>query len=756
MWQGYKNFDHYFNFDQRNDFFLEVIESIKLVDQPVAKTYNVNYINVPASFDIETYSCYNKGRKFAHMYVWQLGINGSTLIGRTWGEFVDTLHILSTGFNLDKHNRLILYVHNLSYEFQFMRKWIEWETDSKGKAVVFSLKPRKPIYALSALGIEFRCSYILSNYRLAYIGAKLLNTYKVEKKVGDLDYTVPRNCFTPLTPTEIGYCVSDVQVVMAYIQEQIEQYGNIAKLPLTNTGRVRNFTRDYVFGSYCKDPFERRAIAAAYYDRMSYLQITSEMEYDMLKSAFMGGFTHANALHVNTLLHGVGSGDLTSSYPATMCADYYPASSAKYVGQPTDEELANYLQTKCCLMCIEFYNLTLSFDYEGYISSSKCSVLSDDAVVNNGRVMSASHLITTITEIDFDIISKVYEADDFEIKHMYIYSRGYLPRDLIMAILKLYGDKTSLKGIADKVIEYMVSKNMINAEFGMIVTDIVRKEAIYTDDWVDPQAPDAQKQLEDYNQQYTRFLFYPWGVWVTAHARHNLWEAIFEFGEDYVYADTDSIKGLNFEKHLKFFDDYNTRQLHKLCNMCSYYKIPVTLCMPKTKKGVEKVLGFWDREEDYRYFKTMGAKRYCYEYEDGIFNMTVAGVNKTTAVPYLLSHFCGFDLDLCKLAYTSDPNLEEESKEAMKKLVDQHNSGKSYIAAFKAFTEALTIPPEHCGKMTHTYVDNHDCAVIVDNFGNRELAYEKSFTHLEPAGYDFSIAETFMDYLLFGITTDAL
>lgn len=751
-WVGYEEYDHNFNFGDQfgfENFISEVMDNLLVNQHPVVEKGSIKYYNIPASFDIETYSSYYKGRKFANMYIWQLGINGSTIIGRTWDEFTKCISLIVKTLNLSIENRLIIYIHNLSYEFQFMRKWLDWEKDKSGNDVVFSLKERRPIYALTSSGVEFRCSYILSNYALAYIGAKLLLTYPVEKKVGDLDYSLARNSKTELTPTELGYCLNDIRVVMSYIQEQIEQYGGIDKLPLTNTGRVRQFVHDYVTGSYCSSEYEHKKVRNQYYDLMTYLQLTSSKEYDMLKSAFMGGFTHASAIYVGEIMENMRCWDLASSYPAVMVSRYFPMSSATFVGQPTEEEFKELLSTKCCLFSLTLYDLEPEFDYEGYISESRCLTYSEDAVINNGRIMSADKVVLVCTELDFQIISKVYKAKDFEVHSMYTYERGYLPKDLILAILHLYGNKTSLKDIEDKIIEYMVSKNMTNASYGMIVTDIIRSEIIYyKDHWGDID-PNAIKQLNRYNSSFSRFLFYPWGVWVTAHARHNLWEAILEFGEDYVYADTDSIKGINGDKHEQFFIDYNRRQLHALCQMCMHYRIPLSKVQPKTKKGKEKTIGVWEEEEGYRYFKTLGAKRYCFVHNSGDFNMVVAGVNKSTAVPWLICQYCDCSLEtsVINTAYTSDPNREKEAKEALKLLVDQH---LDYTPLFNAFAVDLEIPEEGCGKMTHSYIDKPMVAFITDYQGNTEICYEKSCTHLEPASYSFSIAKNFAEFLQFG------
>lgn len=741
MWEGYKNYDHFYTMSQLDAFFEEVRVS------QLSKVGNkIRYYNIPASFDIETSSLrLDNDEKFAEMYIWQFGLDGSVMIGRTWLEFTVFMRELTNRLYLDLANRLIVYIHNLAYEFQFIRKRIKWAKDTEGMDVVFSLKPRKPIYALSAKGIEFRCSYIYSNYGLEYLGANLVTRYPVQKLSGDLDYRLIRHSGTPLTDQEIGYCINDVRVVMSYIQEEIENNGNdISQLTLTNTGKVRKYCRGYCNG---EGEYNQKKIGYEYHAIMKSLKIRSSKEYWQLKQAFAGGFTHAGYLHSRELMKDVGSADLTSSYPAVMCYAYFPMSTSTFIGRVDDrEKFYNLLKNYCCLFDVRFYNIYQEFDYECYISESKCTH-KEKCVTNNGRVSSADCIQISCTEIDFDIISKVYYFDEFEVFNMRIYDKGYLPERFIQSILQLYKNKTALKGVEGKEVEYMVSKNMINSSFGMAVTDIVRDDAIYVDGHWDSLEGDDLSQLTDYNQSFSRFLYYPWGVWVTAHARYNLWRAILEFGPDYVYADTDSIKGINFDKHKLFFLRFNAEVRLKLYAMCRYHKIPYADVEPLTKKGVSKLLGVWDIEEPYRYFKTLGAKRYMYEHLSGEFNITVAGVNKRTAVPYLLSKYCGFDYNLCKLAYTSDPRKQKEAKEAMSQLISIHNSGISYLPAFDRFEECLEIPPEHAGKLTHTYIDYAKSAVVTDYLGNKNLCTELSSTHLEPAGYYFSISKQYLDFL---------
>src|SRR5574344_495032 len=112
-----------------------------------------------------------------------------------------------------------------------MRKWFDWIS-------VFAVKDRTPIKAMTEQGIEFRDSYILSGLPLKLV-AENLTSHNIKKLVGDLDYSLIRTDVTRVTDKELGYMLNDVVILIYYITEQIEQYGNIAKIPLTNTGRVR-------------------------------------------------------------------------------------------------------------------------------------------------------------------------------------------------------------------------------------------------------------------------------------------------------------------------------------------------------------------------------------------------------------------------------------------------------------------------------------------------------------------------------------
>lgn len=676
------------------------------------KKTSIHYYNCSCAFDIETTSFIDSNNeKSATMYVWMLGINGLCMMGRTWEEFTDVINAVVEILDLDENNRIVIGIHNLGYEFQFMRHYFEWEN-------VFSVDIRKPVYAITKNGIEFRDTLILSGYKLETVG-KNLHTYKVKKMVGDLDYSKIRNCKTKLSEKEVGYCINDIKIVMAYLQECIDTEGDITKIPLTKTGYIRRYVKNACFGL---DMNEKNYKKWDYMTLIQNLTLDPE-EYRMLKRAFCGGFTHASPFYSGKICENVMSMDLTSSYPTQLCLPKFPMSKGEIHNISSKKDFEESLKLYCCLFDIEIENLQSKFMYDAYISRSRC-IQCDNPIISNGRVVSADRVVMTLTEQDYNIIKNVYTLDRIKIGKMYRYKRGYLPKDFVRSVLELYKSKTELKGLEgnDKngvpySVTYLNRKEMLNSCYGMTVTDIVRDDIIYEDDWRE-ETPDLNESIEKYNTNKGRFLFYPWGVWTTACARTAVWSAIFNLKDDYIYSDTDSVKFKHPEKHQEYFDRYNKMITEQLKRTCEHFGFPEEYIRPKNNKGKEKQLGIWDFDGLYKQFKTLGAKRYLCKYEKNPINgknsrkysLTVSGLNKEITLPYLLKKY--------------GSNI------------------------FEAFSDGLYIPNGYTGKNTHTYIDDVQSGTLKDYQGNIARYNEYSSIHLGSSDYSLSISQEYINFLL--------
>lgn len=688
------------------------------------------YYNIPCSFDIETTSTYLDGEKVAFMYIWVLNINGTSIIGRTWSEFemcIDTIH---KKLYTSPDRIFVIYVHNLAFEMAFIQRRFKWEK-------VFSIDTRKPIYARDERGIEFRCSYLLSGYSLAKV-AENLQTYKIKKLVGDLDYYKVRTSITPISQKEMRYVINDGRIVVAYIMEEIDRNGNIAKIPLTKTGYVRQACR-----RNCFSKSHREKSGNIYRARIKKLTLTLE-EYDLLKSAFAGGFTHANPFYTNKILHNVRSFDFTSSYPAVMVAEKFPMSAGEKVTVNNKEEFEFYINNFCCVFEARFTNVHSKIMFDNPISASKCYNL-ENAVLNNGRIVSADSFVISITNVDYNVYKKFYSWDKMEIGTFYKYKADYLPREFVDAILKFYEDKTSLKGVVGKEVEYLHQKENVNSCYGMTVTDILRDLVVLDGyEWIVDRRgygvqpitemsqkeidemlrdnPDykislwslsgveREKEIEKYNNNPQRFLFYTWGIFVTSYARANLFSGILACGSDYIYADTDSIKILNAADHMQYFKSYNDYITKRLENACRYHGFNMSRIRPKTVKGIEKPLGVWDDDGSYDVFKTLGAKRYMY-LADKELHTTVAGSNKKKTAKYL-----------------------------------ERTYGKYY--AFYKFDNNMKIPASDSGRTSSYYIDYETSGTITDYLGNTGEFHEMTSVHVEQTEYNLSITDAYIKFFL--------
>ena len=669
----------------------------------IIKSKDKIYYNLAMSFDIETSSFYEdkngviytnddyrklkntvKAEKKAIMYIWQFAIEENVIIGRTWNDFLYFCKKLYDFLNL-KERYIVVYVHNLSYEFQFICKWFNWID-------IFADSERKPIKATTDTHFIFKCSYRLSGYSLEVL-ANNLKSHNIKKMVGDLDYNLIRNSKTPISKEELKYCENDVLIVTSYIDEQINEFGNIEKIPLTQTGKVRRYVRKQCFQNKEYQYFIK--------------ELTIEKpEYMLLKNAFMGGFTHCNAMYTNKICQNVTSYDFTSSYPTVLISEKYPMSKGKEVYITTETELLNLIKNYCVLVDLQFTNIKTSFMYEQIISYSKCRNVKNP-LINNGRIVQADTLTISCTDVDFLNIRDFYKWDSMKIGLCYIYKKDYLPKEFIKTILHLYKSKTELKGVDGKEVEYLHSKELLNSLYGMCVTSIVHDTVNFNGAEWTTENGNLEEELKNYNTDKNRFLFYHWGVWCTAYARNNLYTGIKECKDDYIYSDTDSIKIFNADKHKNYFEKYNKWIVQKLEKCLKYHNIPLDYISPKTIKGETKTLGIWDFDGFYTDFKTLGAKRYIYRKDDKI-SITVCGLSKKSGKEF----------------------IENQQK------------------PFLFFNDGMFVDCEHTGKMTHTYIDREIENIITDYLGNQAYYHEKSFIHLEKTDYLLSLSDMYIKYFM--------
>ena len=553
------------------------------------------YKNLFCAFDIE--STNDPELQQAFMYIWQFQIEDYTIIGREWSEWLIFCERLSEQLQQDEY--LMCYVHNLSYEFSFIKGVYGFTPEE-----VFCIQPRKVLKCEMLDHIEFRCSYLLTNMNLATFTKKMGVKEKLSGE--DYDYSKIRYPWTDLSDQELEYCITDVESLVKALKVYFTiEHDSFYTIPLTSTGFVR---RD------CKE-------AMRHFNRGELRNMLPDYDiYCLLKQSFRGGNTHANRYFAEEILENVSSYDRVSSYPDVMINELFPM-SAWIREDDIDIERACrkiFKQKRACLMRISFKNIRLRDPMDGcpYIAKHKCRNLTHH-YNDNGRILWADFLEISLTDIDFKIILQQYKFDAAAIHDFYHCRYGRLPKALRDVIGKYYQDKTELKGIKEQELFYMLSKAKLNSIYGMSVQDICKRNILYENDQF--RFDDELSDQELYNKTIQKaFICYAWGVWTTARAREQLQIAINMTGDNFVYCDTDSVKFI--DDGSVSFDKYNkSRKQDSIKNGG----------VATDRTGKEYYLGLYDYEGTYKRFITMGAKKYAYEDPAGQLHITVAGCGKS-------------------------------------------------------------------------------------------------------------------------------
>lgn len=539
------------------------------------------------------------------MYIWQFSIDSDVYYGRTWEEFEEFLNMLDNEIPYKK----IVFVHNLSFEFQFLR--------CKFKFVdVFARTSRHVMKCLMQdFNIDFRCTLMMTNKSLEKLGEDYL--LENQKLSGKLDYNKIRNSKTKLTEIELKYCELDCLVVYNYIQYELKKYERVDKIPITLTGHVRRELRNKVQNDY------------SYRNKLYKAINTDPHIYNLLIEAFAGGFTHGNWLYIGEILKNVDSWDITSSYPFVMVSEKFPSKEFKKC--KSIKSLDDFIDKFAYILVVKFSNLESKY-FNNILSMSKCRNIRG-AVYDNGRIVKASELEITLTDIDLKLILKFYDCD-YEILESYYSLYNYLPKQFYTFILEKYKDKTELKNVEGYEDEYARAKSLFNALFGMSVTNTIRDEVTYDNDlgWDEKKLDNLQILMKLQEEKSKSFLSFAYGVWITAYARRNLLERVIELDKSVIYCDTDSVKLLEgYNK--KVFIDYNKSVEKKLKEISKKLKIDFLNYCPKDKNGNKHLLGVFEKEGKgifctYKEFVTLGAKKYAYKLEDDSIHITVSGVPK--------------------------------------------------------------------------------------------------------------------------------
>ena len=586
----------------------------------------IEYYNYPCSFDIETttikpgeldYAYDPDAPPVAFPYLFQFCIYGEVIMCRTYEEALQIFAWIAEYFRTAKNRRLVFFDHNLGYEEHFFRGLWDIVPES-----CFALDDHHPVTIITEDGLMFRDSYKMTNMSLATLTKDWSRKWKKEKEI--MDYSQLRTPYTELDENTLLYSALDVlslsDAIIPFLAARNEYIWT--KCPTSTSFIRKGLKKDIGMGVKKRTP-EQKA-----YHKILDNQKISYRQYKMLKRLARGGNTHANRAITGQLLSDLCHYDITSSYPAQMvCYPEYP------LGQWMPLDPGSYpfwcmeyeKDGQCTMFDVVLENCRLK---EGvtvpYIPISKMVIIRGSGMrcTDNGRYLGGLQLIgITIFGIEWSIIESQYDFDDAVITEGYFCDKGYLPDIVRRYIVDLYKQKTELKGIAGREVEYALAKTYVNGVFGMAYTDPLRDTWEVTKDGIILRPEDDPEGfMNDYQNCISYFMPYAWGCMVAALGRVYLQKMIDAAGPDFVYCDTDSI----FATHPEVVGpriralEQQLCEYQRRCGMeLTYYDI----------KGRPHELGGISNEGNVQFFKTYGAKKYI-TVEDGKLTCTIAGVPK--------------------------------------------------------------------------------------------------------------------------------
>ena len=576
---------------------------------------HVEYIDVTCTFDIETTNSDADG--FA--YSFQTCIGGLVVVPRYFEDWAELIETLCDKWRVTEKRKLIIYVHNLGYEFTYL---IQLLTLRWGDCKALYTKSRKPLILEFSNGIEFRDSLKLFQKSLA----RATEGCKHEKLKGDLDYTVYRTPDTPLDDKEFAYCVNDVLGLYEAIERMKKEHGfNAATLPLSNTALVKQEVNKTVNKDKGFDPIRKA------------LTLTKSQTYLAYK-AMAGGDTHGARWKAGYTFTNCNSYDFKSAHPSQQLLWKFPSGQPIDLPENTPEEDMNAIIDNGMGWVGQVAVSGLHIKDEcpdPCISVSKCintEVITDS---DNGRVLdTAGTLIFFCDSNDWQRIRDGYEYEEMTALDSFAFRLSYLPDSFRMAIFEKFKIKETMKGSP----EYMFSKICVNTIYGATAQKQIRDE--YTADigeTIDFEKLGWEKNLEDMDdkevekaQNKKNTFPFLWGLWTASLTRLKLWRLLKIVGWDKViYWDTDSCK---FEgAKVPAVEEYN-REIQEQCK-----KRGVVV----DKADGEKVyIGVAEDEHPdadfgYKEFRFLHAKCYAARTYEGKLESTIAGVGKKEGVAAL-------------------------------------------------------------------------------------------------------------------------
>ncbi len=604
------------------------------------KRRKIEMYSAPLTFDTETSHNHDENNPRAWVYSWAICLDASreiALFGRNVVEFVDALKFIDEyleklSIKFHAVYKCIVYAHNLPYDYCYTFKFIQRAFNIKRE---FFLDRRHILQAEIGEHIILRDSLKYFNMSLE----KCCNTYDVKHKklVGVVDYSAIHHTLDELETSDVLYQLNDVFGLQECLLADMKSNNySIINIPLTSTGKIRNDCRIHAY-------------ATANY-REEFIQTRpTPRQFKIMRKVFCGGYCHGNRFYRGkTVFDYIKHRDFRSHYPSIMRKYTFPSGKIRELKRPT---LADFFRDGFNTWgMVGFVNLRLkdTRNPAPYLSRSKCESTTAIYTLDNGRVLEIDgRAVTYVTEYDLYIIINQYDYDEIQILRAFQCVSRPLPEWFISIIDKNYKLKSDLKKrvhdlkkanasrdeIYEAEIDLMKCKNFLNGLYGLCALDYCRPDFERADngDVIANNVINYQYKIDKnygvYRSKQNKnkffisntssgFLNYAWALYITACARYELYKCIEIAGENFLYADTDSIYYIYSEDIEHKFDVLNANKYDEAIEHGRYIV---------SNDGEAVTYDSFDLEDSGTEFRFLHSKCYAYKTRNDL-KVTISGV----------------------------------------------------------------------------------------------------------------------------------
>ena len=578
--------------------------------------------------------------------------------------------------------RLIIYVHNLSYDISYLLPYINMLPDDNEKFQGIIEDTNKFLSYVRGC-FEFRCSYRLSGMSLEN-WSKEMNIEHV-KQVGLYNYDKVIYPDQELSQDEQIYDKFDVLSMKECLAKQMSYYGDdLTSIPLTKTGYIRRTLRR----SCRNDKYYRKHY---FWDNRLNARC-----YEYCLKSFAGGYTHNNRFWRDILIESgktyeyipfsgiyikvdsIKHRDFKSHYPTQQtCSDRFPIGRPQHIFDESlgydlsiedilseSQSFTYFIKIKITKARLRDMNISMPF-----MQRSKCYQTSiDKERCDNGRIIFIEGEVTMyLDSVTLAILHDQYEIE-YKIIDAYRFKNGRLPDCLVSVVDKYFKGKSDKKALVHELTEAFgkLDPKTIEAEF-----DLMQEKAglnsIYGCTVQQPLKPvmqvdelvkfsiktmfiseeQVEEGLENYYKGKNNFLAYQLGCIVTSLARYELYLLISKVigYERCLYSDTDSIFYISDEATEKRIEAFNKER-------------KASAHFVELKNGKKEYYDEFTLEPDCLAFKGLHSKCYGVVTNKGL-EITIAGVPARTLIGMK---------DGKPIYYTREEELSGEEKDPIKAL----------------------------------------------------------------------------------------